>query len=265
MIEFVDIHKSLGGQPVLQGLSFRIERGETFGIMGRSGCGKSVTLKHLVGLMKPDQGQVLVDGMEVSQSSGEDLEQVRQKFGFLFQSGALLNSLSVGDNIALPLREQGQVSETEIGQRVDEVLARVELRHLEKVMPAELSGGMRKRVALARAIVTQPEIILYDEPTTGLDPIMANAINDLISHMHKALKVTSIVVTHDMNCLFRVASRIILLYQGKVIRTGSPQDFRTSSDPYIRQFVEGAPEGPFKDEDEVKLQEKLSEPESEKD
>lgn len=260
MIEFIDVYKSLGGQPVLKGLSFRIERGETFGIIGRSGCGKSVTLKHLVGLIKPDKGRVVVDGAEVSRLSGKDLERIRQKFGFLFQSGALLNSLNVEDNIALPLREQGEMSENEISQRVQETLALLELRHLEKVMPAELSGGMRKRVALARAIIARPEIILYDEPTTGLDPIMANVINDLIIEMRKKLRVTSIVVTHDMKSTFKVANRMALLYQGKIIRTGSPREFQMSSDPYIRQFVEGTPEGPFRDEDEVKLKGKLSEP-----
>jgi len=260
MIEFIDVYKSLGGQPVLKGLSFRIERGETFGIIGRSGCGKSVTLKHMVGLMKPDQGKVLVDGTEVSRLSGPALDEVRRKFGFLFQSGALLGSLTVGDNIAFPLREEGKVPEPDIAKRVDEVLTLLGLRDLEKVMPADLSGGMRKRVALARAIITRPEIILYDEPTTGLDPIMANVINDLIIQMRQKFKVTSVVVTHDMKSTFRVADRIVLLYQGKIMKTGTAQEFQASSDPYIRQFVEGSSEGPFKDEDEVKLKERLEAP-----
>lgn len=251
MIEFIDVYKSFGTHQVLNGLSFKIERGESLAIIGRSGCGKSVTLKLMVGILHPDQGKVIVDGIDVSTARGEVLSQLRRKFGFLFQSGALLNSLNVGNNIALPLREHGVLSEPEIAQRVSEVLGLLGLEHLEKLTTSELSGGMRKRVALARAIITKPEIILYDEPTAGLDPIMSNVINELIVQMKQHLKITTVVVTHDMNSSFKVADRIALLYQGKIIRSGTSWDFQTTVDPYIKQFIEGAIEGPFQDEHEL--------------
>jgi len=253
MIEFIDVYKSFGTHQVLNGLNFKINQGESFAIIGRSGCGKSVTLKLMVGLLKPESGKVIVDGIDVAKAYGEKLNQVRRKFGFLFQSGALLNSLAVGDNIALPLREQGVVPEPEIAKRVSEVLGLLGLEDLEKLMPAELSGGMRKRVALARAIIMRPEIILYDEPTTGLDPIMANVINELIIRMKEHFKITSVVVTHDMNSTFMVADQIALLYQGKIMRTGTPKEFQTTLDPYIKQFVEGSTKGPFQDEHELQI------------
>ncbi|MBI4713513.1 MAG: ABC transporter ATP-binding protein [Planctomycetes bacterium] len=245
MIEFIDVHKTLGGKKVLDGLDLKIERGEAFAIIGRSGCGKSVTLKHMVGLMAPESGRVIVDGAEVTALEDSALEPVRKKFGFLFQNSALLNSLSVGENVGLPLREHKEMAEPDIRKRVAEVLELLGLRQLEEVMPADLSGGMRKRVALARAIIRKPEIILYDEPTTGLDPIMANVINNLIAEMHHKLKVTSIVVTHDMNSVFMVAERIALLYQGKIARMGTVDYFKNSDDKIVRQFVTGAPEGPM--------------------
>lgn len=245
MIEFIAVHKTLGGQKVLDGLDLKINRGEAFAIIGRSGCGKSVTLKHMVGLMKPESGRVIIDGTEVTALEDNALEPVRKKFGFLFQNSALLNSLSVGENVGLPLREHREMSEPDIQKRVAEVLELVGLRQLEAVMPSDLSGGMRKRVALARAIIRKPEIILYDEPTTGLDPIMANVINNMISEMHHKLTVTSIVVTHDMNSVFMVAERIALLYQGKIARMGTVDYFKNSDDQIVRQFVTGAPEGPL--------------------
>ncbi|MFA5793586.1 MAG: ABC transporter ATP-binding protein [Candidatus Brocadiia bacterium] len=245
MIEFIDIHKSLGGNEVLAGLNLKIKEGETCVILGRSGCGKSVTLKHMVGLLKPDSGRVDVDGEDITDFSEEQLNPVRKKFGFLFQSGALLNSLNVGDNIGLPLREHNEMPEPDIKKRVAEVLGLLGLSKLEEVMPADLSGGMRKRVALARSIVRKPKIILYDEPTTGLDPIMSNVINRLIIEMRQKLKVTSIVVTHDMKSTFMVADHIALLYQGKIIREGTPDYFRNYKDPFIKQFVEGEADGPM--------------------
>jgi phospholipid/cholesterol/gamma-HCH transport system ATP-binding protein len=253
MIEFIDVYKSFGTHQVLNGLNLKIERGETLAIIGRSGCGKSVTLKLMVGLLTPEKGKVIVDGIDVSTARGEALNQIRRKFGFLFQSGALLNSLNVGDNIALPLREQNILPEREISQRVSEGLSLLGLEGLEKLIPAELSGGMRKRVSLARAIIMRPEIILYDEPTTGLDPIMSNIINELIIRMREHFKITSVVVTHDMKSTFMISDRIALLYQGKIMRTGTPKEFQTASDPYIKQFVEGTTEGPFQDEHELKI------------
>lgn len=245
MIKFIDVFKTLGSQQVLKGLTLDIREGETFAIIGRSGCGKSVTLKHMVGLLMPDSGRVVVDGEDITGFTEEQLGVVRKKFGFLFQSGALLNSLNVGENIGLPLREHKELPEPEIRKRISEVLGLLGLSHLEEVMPADLSGGMRKRVALGRAIVRQPKIILYDEPTTGLDPIMSNVINQLIIRMREKLNVTSIVVTHDMNSTFMVADRIGLLYQGKIIRQGTAEEFRNSADPAIKQFVKGDAEGPL--------------------
>ncbi|MEK7450098.1 MAG: ATP-binding cassette domain-containing protein [Planctomycetota bacterium] len=258
MIEFIDVHKSFNSHEVLKGLSFKINRGESFAILGRSGCGKSVTLKLMTGLLKPDRGQIIIDGIDITKLENSGLAKIRKKFGFLFQSGALLNSLNIENNIALPLREHKELPEAAIMERVKEVLNILGLKHLEHVMPAELSGGMKKRVSLARAIIRRPEIILYDEPTTGLDPIMANVINHLIVDLRERLKITSVVVTHDMKSTFMVADRIILLYRGQIIRSGTPDEFKDSPDPFIKQFVLGEPKGPFQDEDELKLQEKLT-------
>ncbi|MFH1228417.1 MAG: ABC transporter ATP-binding protein [Planctomycetota bacterium] len=245
MIEFINVHKTLGSKEVLTGLNLKIKEGETCAIIGRSGCGKSVTLKHMVGLLQPDSGRVTVDGDDITGFSEEQLSPVRKKFGFLFQSGALLNSLNVGDNVGLPLREHNELPEYDIKKRVAEVLGLLGLNHLEEAMPADLSGGMRKRVSLARSIVHKPKIILYDEPTTGLDPIMSNVINRLIIEMREKLNVTSIVVTHDMKSTFMVADHIALLYQGKIIREGTPDDFHNYEDPFIKQFVEGEADGPM--------------------
>lgn len=248
MIEFTDVKKVLGKKTVLNGINFKIARGETFAIIGRSGAGKSVTLKLMVGLMQPDSGTVKVDGTDITRPDETLLSTVRKKFGFLFQGSALLNSLSVGENVGLPLREHQEMPESGINQRVTEVLEIVGLHNAENLMPAELSGGMRKRVSLARSIVRYPEIILYDEPTTGLDPIMSNVINNLIIRLRKKLNITSVVVTHDMKSTFMVANRIALLYHGQLIQTGDVAYFQKSPDPFIRQFVEGDSEGPFEEE-----------------
>jgi phospholipid/cholesterol/gamma-HCH transport system ATP-binding protein len=248
MIEFIDVHKTLGNKKVLDGVSFNIEKGETFAIIGRSGAGKSVTLKHIVGLIAPDSGKILIDGTDISNADETFLATIRKKFGFLFQSSALLNSLSVGDNIGLPLREYQELSEPEIKKRIDEVLEIVGLKGTEDLMPSELSGGMKKRVSLARSIARYPDIILYDEPTTGVDPIMGNIINHLIINLRERLKITSVVVTHDMKSTFMVANRIALLYHGKIIRTSSVEDFKKSDDAFIKQFVQGTSQGPFEEE-----------------
>ena len=259
MIEFIDVYKSFNDHEVLKGLTFKVNRGESFAIIGRSGCGKSVTLKLMTGLLKPDKGKVIIDGIDITKATPGKLAQVRKKFGFLFQSGALLNSLNVGDNIALPLREHRELPEPKIMGRVSETLKRLGLKHLEHIMPGELSGGMKKRVSLARAIIREPEIILYDEPTTGLDPIMCNVINKLIVEMRQKLKITSIVVTHDMNTVFMAADRVVLLYQGKIISAGTAAEFKKMGDAYVKQFVLGEAAGPFQDEDELKLKEKSGE------
>jgi len=248
MIEFVDVKKTLGNKPVIAGISFKIAKGETFAIIGRSGAGKSVTLKLMVGLMHPDSGQVSVDGTDITNPTDTLLSDVRKKFGFLFQGSALLNSLTVGENVGLPLKEHQEMPAEGIRKRVTEVLEIVGLHSAENLMPSELSGGMRKRVSLARSIVRYPEIILYDEPTTGLDPIMSNVINNLIIRLREKLNITSVVVTHDMKSTFMIANRIALLYHGKIIQTGDVEYFQKSKDPFIRQFVEGDSEGPFEEE-----------------
>ncbi len=245
MIELVDVSKNLGGQQILDHMSLTVEEGETKVIIGRSGVGKSVTLKHIVRLMEPDDGQVRVDGRDVLVLKGKDLSELHRHIGMVFQGGALFDSLTVGENVGFVLREHMNMKMTEIEQRVRESLALVGLYGIEEYMPADLSGGMRKRVALARAICMRPKIILYDEPTTGVDPITADAINLLIDELHDKLKVTSIVVTHDMRSAYKVADRIAMLYQGKIIAEGTPDEMRYSHNPYVHQFITGAAHGPI--------------------
>ena len=248
MIDMIDVCKHLSGKDVLKNLNLHIRKGETYVIIGRSGIGKSVTIKHMVGLMKPDAGCVVVDGVEVHKLGKKELQRFRLKFGFLFQSNALLNSLTVFENIALPLREHTKIGEEEIRERVRQKLALVGLEGTEDMMPEDLSGGMRKRVALARAIVMEPKIILYDEPTTGLDPITADAINHLIRDMQEKLGVTSVVVTHDMKSAYFVGDRIGLLHDGHIIQEGSPEQIRNSKDDRVQQFINGLAKGPLTSE-----------------
>jgi phospholipid/cholesterol/gamma-HCH transport system ATP-binding protein len=244
-IELCDLTKALGGRTVLDGVSLQIQRGETMCIIGGSGAGKSVTLKHIVGLLKPDRGCVKIDGVDVTHPRNGELEEARRKIGFCFQGSALLNSMNVFENVALPLREHERLSEAETKRRVEEKLALVGLADAGSKMPSEISGGMKKRVGLARAIIRNPEIILYDEPTAGLDPVMSATINELILDMQKKLGVTSILVTHDMTSVFRVANRVAMLLKGKIVKVDSPGGFRTSADPVIKQFIQGDPEGPL--------------------
>ncbi len=245
MIDMINVCKHLSGKDVLKNLNLHIKKGETYVIIGRSGIGKSVTIKHMVGLMKPDSGRVIVDGVEVHKLGKKELQRFRLKFGFLFQSNALLNSLTVFENIALPLREHTKMSEEEVRERVRQKLALVGLEGTEDMMPEDLSGGMRKRVALARAIVMEPKIILYDEPTTGLDPITADAINHLIRDMQEKLGVTSVVVTHDMKSAYFVGDRIGLLHDGHIIQEGPPDQIRNSKDDRVQQFINGLAKGPL--------------------
>ena len=214
-------------------------------IIGQSGGGKSVLLKHMVGILKPDGGAVWVDGVDISKLDNEELNKVRRRFGMLFQGGALFDSLTVGENVSFSLRRYTTLSENEIREKVKEKLAMVGLRDIENIKPAELSGGMKKRVGLARAIAMEPEVVFYDEPTTGIDPIMADAINNLIIDLHNKLKITSIVVTHDMTSAYKIADRIAMLYQGLIIGIGSPGEIKATPDPIIRQFINGAAEGPI--------------------
>lgn len=244
-IELCDLTKTLSGRTVLDGVNLSIHKGETMAVIGGSGAGKSVTLKHIVGLIKPDRGTVKVGGVDITKDGNGALEAARRKIGFCFQGSALLNSLSVFENVALPLREHEQPNEDEVRRRVDEKLALVGLSDAGKKLPSEISGGMKKRVGLARAIIRNPEIILYDEPTAGLDPVMGTAINDLILDMQKKLGVTSVLVTHDMSSTFRVSNRIAMLVKGKIIKLGTPAEFRATDDPLVKQFIYGESEGPL--------------------
>ena len=245
MIELIEVSKNLGGKQVLDHMSLAVEEGETKVIIGRSGVGKSVTLKHIVRLIEPDAGQVRVDGKDVLSLKGAALNELHMQIGLVFQGGALFDSLTVGENVSFILREHMTVKPSEIDGRVKEALALVGLYNVENYMPADLSGGMKKRVALARAICTRPKIILYDEPTTGVDPITADAINLLIDELHDKLKVTSIVVTHDMRSAYKVADRIAMLYEGKIIAEGTPDEIRYSHNAFVHQFITGAAHGPI--------------------
>jgi len=248
MIKFIDVHKQLGERKVLDGLNIDVFRGETMVIIGRSGTGKSIMLRHIMGLMLPDSGHVIVDGVDVATASRRTLLTLRTKMGVLFQSGALIHWLTIGGNVALPLREVGGYDETQIRRIVKEKLDLVELPNAENLLPEQMSGGMQKRAALARAIVRDPEIILYDEPTSGLDPVIANTIDELIRSIEQKLGVTSVVVTHDMESAYRVGDRIAMLHRGSIIQVGTSSEIRETSDPVVRQFIEGKTEGPLKEE-----------------
>ena len=239
MIEARNLQKSFGGQKVLDGVSFRIENGESVVIIGRSGGGKSVLLKHLIGLLKPDSGEVLIDGQNIEPMNERQLLLVRRNFGMVFQGAALFDSMTVAENVGFGLRRHVHFTEGEIAKRVAKALEMVDLPGTEEKNPAELSGGMRKRVGLARAIVYEPKIILYDEPTTGLDPIVSDSIDKLIIRVRDHLKVTSIVVTHDMRCARRVGNRVLMLHAKKLYANAAPQEFFASQDPIVRQFVDG--------------------------
>jgi phospholipid/cholesterol/gamma-HCH transport system ATP-binding protein len=239
MIEVRDLHKDFGVQKVLTGISFTIGESESVAIIGRSGCGKSVLLKHLIGLIRPDAGEVMIDGREITRLSERDLLEVRRKFGMLFQSAALFDSLSVAENIAFVLQRERKLSKAEINERVEEVLEMVELPGIQHKKPSELSGGMRKRVGLARAIIYKPEIILYDEPTTGLDPVVSDSIDRLIIRVRERLKITTVVVTHDTRSMRRVGQRILMMVNGKIYAAGPPEEIFSSQDPVIHRFVNG--------------------------
>jgi len=245
MIEIINLCKSFGTHKVLDNLNLTIKKGETTVVIGRSGCGKSVLLKHIIGLLKPDSGQVFIEGKDIAKMNAREINNVRSKFGMLFQGAALFDSLSVWENVGFSMLEHTDKSKDEIMERVRECLALVGLEGVEELKPAELSGGMKKRVGLARAISMEPEIILYDEPTTGVDPIMGDAINTLIMELHDKLKVTSIAVTHDMISAYKIADKIAMLYGGKIIAVGTPDEIKNSKDPVVKQFVHGEAEGPI--------------------
>ncbi len=234
-----ELHKSFGRQRVLKGISLAFRRGTTTVVLGPSGCGKSVLLKHLVGLLKPDKGRVFFEDQRVDTLAEHQLGAIRRRFGFLFQQGALFDSMSVRENVRFPLKEAGVPQDQWSEQRIRQVLGMVGLDDAIDKMPAELSGGQQKRVALARAIVLEPQVILYDEPTTGLDPIRSDIINELILKAARQLDVTSIVVTHDLASAFKVADRLVMLHEGHVQMEGTPEEFRRAEDPIVRRFLRG--------------------------
>jgi phospholipid/cholesterol/gamma-HCH transport system ATP-binding protein len=242
MIQLIDVFKSFGPKKVLQGFTLDVHEGETMVIIGFSGTGKSVAIKHIVGLLEPDSGQVLVDGFDVPHLSRRDLYKLRASIGYVFQFAALFDSFTIGDNVAMGLRKQQELDEPQIADRVREALALVDLPNVEHRYPAELSGGMRKRVGIARAIALRPKYILYDEPTTGLDPVTSAVIDQLMVRMRDKLGVTSIVITHDMRSAYTVGTRIAMLYQGRVQQVGTVDEIQRTTDPVVRQFIDGKPD-----------------------
>ncbi len=240
MIEIVDLWKSFGSNHVLKGINISIQEGETFVVLGGSGSGKTVLMKHVIGLLRPDRGHVTVDGVPISTLEGKALTEARQRFGMVFQGAALFDSMTVLENVAFPLRERrgSRLTSAEIRARVVEKLAVVDLG--EEVLnrwPSELSGGMRKRVALARALVSEPRVVLYDEPTTGLDPITTEYVDEMITHARERLRVTSMVISHDIASAFRVADRVGVLYDGHLAAVGTPTEVRSSPDPFVQRFL----------------------------
>lgn len=245
MIELIDVKKSFGNNHVLQGVNLQVEAGENMVVIGGSGTGKSVILKHIIGLMRPDSGRVLIDGVELERLPERELSEFRKRFGMLFQGAALFDSLTVWENVGFGLKEHANLSAERIRKIAREKLEMVGLKGIEDRMPADLSGGMKKRVGLARAIAMDPKIILYDEPTTGLDPIMSDVINELICKMNKQLQVTSVTITHDMKSAYKIADRIAMLYLGKILEVGTPKEIRSSPNPIVQQFITGSAVGPI--------------------
>jgi phospholipid/cholesterol/gamma-HCH transport system ATP-binding protein len=239
VIRVQGLFKRFGEQAVLRGLDLDIATGEIMVVIGRSGGGKSVLLKHLIGLLRPDAGAVIVDGTDITRLPGRDLDRVRERYGVVFQGGALFDSMSVSDNVAFPLREKSRLGAAEIRGRVDEKLQQVGLAGMGHKDPAEISGGMRKRVAIARALVTEPEIVFFDEPTTGLDPILVNTIHHLILELHRKFRFTAIMVSHEIPEIFEIADRVAMLHEGAIVEVGPPDAVRASTNPVVQQFIRG--------------------------
>ena len=245
MIEITDLYKSFGSLQVLRGVNLTVEKGESMTVIGGSGSGKSVLIKHIIGLLFPDRGQVSVDGQVLNNLDEEGLNDVRKKFGMLFQGAALFDSLTVWENVGFGLKQHTKMSDKEIRAIATQKLALVGLKDVEDKMPVDLSGGMKKRVGLARAIAMDPQIILYDEPTTGLDPITADSINDLIVGLRKKLGVTSVAITHDMHSAYQISDRIAKLYKGEIQEIGTPEEIKGTTNPIVKQFITGSAVGPI--------------------
>lgn len=246
VIKSENVVKKFGDRIVLNGVSLEIYRGEIFVIMGGSGCGKSTFLRHLIGALKPDEGRISLLGKELSVLGEDELDVVKKKIGMSFQSSALFDSMTVGENVALPLKEHTKLDKSVIDIVVKMKLEMVGLRGFEDLMPSQISGGMRKRVGLARAIAMDPEIVFYDEPTAGLDPIVAGVIDKLILDLSKKLAITTVAVTHDMKSVFSIADRIAMLYEGRVLEVGTPEEIKNSDNPMVQQFISGSADGPIK-------------------
>lgn len=246
MIQLVNLYKSFNGNPVLRGVSLAIQKGELLALIGRSGIGKSVLLKHIVGLIQPDRGTVLINNIDINRLRGKQLIEIRKQFGFLFQGGALFDSMTVYDNVAFPLRERTKLSETQIRERVFNELEEMGLKSDWNKFPAELSGGMRKRTALARAMVMDPSIMLFDEPTTGLDPIIGQTILDYIQQCHQKIKFTGVIVTHEVPKVFNIVQQVAMIHQGEIIACGSPDELQKLNNPIFDQFIKGDITGPVR-------------------
>lgn len=245
MIDVRHLRKSFGNKVVLEDVSFTVPRGAVCAVMGGSGSGKSTILRHLIGAIRPDEGSICLDGEEITQLSERELSQVRRKIGMLFQGGALLNSLTVGENVALPLRHHTDLPNDTIKIMVKMKLELVGLRDAEHLKPSQISGGMQKRVSLARAIALDPKIVFYDEPSAGLDPIVSGVIDKLMIDLSKVMGITSVVVTHDMNSVFRIADLVVMLHRGRIVICDTPEKIRHASDPLVQQFITGSPDGPI--------------------
>lgn len=245
VIEVRNLIKNFAGRRILNGVNLTINKGEVMVIMGGSGCGKSTLLRHIIGILHPDEGQVLIEDQDLNAISPQELDMVRRKIGMLFQSGGLIDYMNIKDNIALPLREHTSLDENVIDIIVNLKLSMVNMRGMGHLLPSEISGGMKKRAGLARAIALDPSFVFYDEPTAGLDPVVAGVIDQLILDFSKKLAVTSVVVTHDMQSVFRIASRIAMLHKGEIVTVGTPEEIKNSKDELVQQFINGKPEGPI--------------------
>ena len=245
MIRVENLRKSFGGQPVLKGVNLEVNRGEIMIVIGQSGGGKTVLLKHLLGLLRADAGRIVVAGVDITELRGEALDAVRRRYGVVFQGGALFDSMSVFDNVAFPLRERTALGRAEIAQRANAKLEQVGLAGMGEKNPAEVSGGMRKRVAIARALVTEPEIVFFDEPTTGLDPVLVNTIHGLIVDLHAKFNFTAVMVSHEIPEIFKIAQKVAMLYDGRIVEAGPAETIQNSPNPVIQQFIRGDPEGPI--------------------
>lgn len=245
MIEVMNLRKSFNGQEILRGVDLKVDNGQSLALIGGSGSGKSVLLKHIIGLLKPDSGRILIDSEDISKLRGRKLKRLKERFGMVFQGGALFDSLTVFENVAFPLREKTRMKALQIRKTVREDLAAVGLSGAENKYPAEISGGMKKRVALARCLVMNPEIILFDEPTTGLDPLTGKAIHTMIRSCQKSFKFTSIMVTHEIPAIFSLVDRVAMIYNGEILAEGTPEEIQNSKDPVIHQFIHGELEGPI--------------------